>query len=608
MKKLITILLSFATAVTMFAGCDKEEVFRLIKVNSFEGEVTVEREEKTDVFEGMQLISEDSVEIGEASLLELLADSDKHIVAEENTAFKLRSTGTETSGNITIDLLYGKSLFTIDNKLPDGSTFEVNTPNASLSVRGTTFYVAYDAEKEITTAEVIEGKVLVTYEGGEEIVEIDETIKIYEADGEVKVETFTDTAAVVTTAATTPEESNDVPAEENQNLGNIFIQRTYQLTEDDSYKTLEADYYSIGTGQAYIGTELVNTNTILGIPNEYTFYSEMEYMPENPYLSTTLNELKPYMEAHVDEINEFFEKNKNEEIRKNKDNLTEVKISEAIDWFPDTVTIKNDTGTYVLNVTSQTLWLSISGSPVEYSPSTSSLISDYYTTTNEDGTEWMYHCNAVGASLTGYVEFISQEGTPIVTTDPAESDSLLVYDNSIMSLARNYQLTGDNSYELLAADYYDISVPNYICKTLGVPELHSTYSERFSSTENLCLEKLLDTFKPYTEANIAEINDFFTKNKNEVVNRYREGEDNWCISKAVDFFPETITVKLETGTYALNISQAIMSIPMTGSYNDNNINNYISDYFVGTGYNGETTWNHACSVSFTLYGTVEKIS
>ncbi|MBQ9919451.1 MAG: hypothetical protein IJO49_01355, partial [Clostridia bacterium] len=67
-----------------------------------------------------QLISEDSVEVGRTSFLELLADSDKHIIAEGNTAFKLHSTGTETSGNITIDLLYGKSLFTIDNKLPDG--------------------------------------------------------------------------------------------------------------------------------------------------------------------------------------------------------------------------------------------------------------------------------------------------------------------------------------------------------------------------------------------------------------------------------------------------------------------------------------------------------
>ena len=170
MKKIISITLSLAMVITMLAGCSEEEVYRLIKVNSFEGSVTVEREEKMGVFEGLQLVSEDSVAVGEDSLLELLADSDKHIVAEENTAFTLHSTGTETSGNITIDLLYGKSLFTIDNKLPQGSTFEVNTPNASLSVRGTTFSVAYDTETETTSVEVIEGVVAVT--NGEETEEL----------------------------------------------------------------------------------------------------------------------------------------------------------------------------------------------------------------------------------------------------------------------------------------------------------------------------------------------------------------------------------------------------------------------------------------------------
>ena len=170
MKKIISITLSLAMVITMLAGCSEEEVYRLIKVNSFEGSVTVEREEKMEVFEGLQLVSEDSVAVGEDSLLELLADSDKHIVAEENTAFTLHSTGTETSGNITIDMLYGKSLFTIDNKLPQDSTFEVNTPNASLSVRGTTFSVAYDSETETTSVEVIEGVVAVT--NGEETEEL----------------------------------------------------------------------------------------------------------------------------------------------------------------------------------------------------------------------------------------------------------------------------------------------------------------------------------------------------------------------------------------------------------------------------------------------------
>ena len=92
-------------------------------------------------------ISEDTVETGESSKAELLADSDKHILAEENTKFVLKATGTEKSGNITINLLYGTSLIEIENKLSEESYFEVTTPNATLSVRGTTFEVNYDEER-----------------------------------------------------------------------------------------------------------------------------------------------------------------------------------------------------------------------------------------------------------------------------------------------------------------------------------------------------------------------------------------------------------------------------------------------------------------------------
>ncbi len=161
-KRIICAVLSVFAVLTIIGGCNSGEVYRLIKVKSFDGAVTVEREEKMNVFEGLQLISEDKVEVGDASLLELLADSDKHIVAEENTAFKLLSSGNEKSGNITVEMLYGKSLFTIDNKLPDGSTFEVYTPNATLSVRGTIFTVTYDPETNETSVKVMEGVVAVT--------------------------------------------------------------------------------------------------------------------------------------------------------------------------------------------------------------------------------------------------------------------------------------------------------------------------------------------------------------------------------------------------------------------------------------------------------------
>ena len=64
LKRIILTALMGAVAV-LFSGCSKEEVYRLVKVNSFEGEVSVQREEKLDAFEGLQLVSEDSVSVGE---------------------------------------------------------------------------------------------------------------------------------------------------------------------------------------------------------------------------------------------------------------------------------------------------------------------------------------------------------------------------------------------------------------------------------------------------------------------------------------------------------------------------------------------------------------
>lgn len=139
--------------------------YRVIKVEEFEGEVTLERgSDEKEVFEGLKLKSEDVITTEEDGLMELLVDDDKHILAKENTRFAIQSTGNNKKGKLTIELKYGTSLVEIENKLPDGYDVEVETPNASLSVRGTTFEVVYDKITKITTLIVKEGKVRVKSE------------------------------------------------------------------------------------------------------------------------------------------------------------------------------------------------------------------------------------------------------------------------------------------------------------------------------------------------------------------------------------------------------------------------------------------------------------
>ena len=470
-----------AVVIIVLAVGGKEDVYRLIKVNSFEGTVTVQREEKMDAFEGLQLVSEDIVEVGNQSLLELLADSDKHIVAEADTAFRLHSTGTETSGNITIDLLYGKSLFIIENKLPEGSAFEVNTPNASLSVRGTIFSVEYIIKERKTIVEVTEGIVAVAYRDGVKTLEKGDVIVIKDVDGEIVVETEngaenaeatldsseiyisetqdtsdmtsetasgitaetggavvdepeTDTAVAETvttesapteavttesaptetvttesaptetaTTEATETETSEVMDEEDWNTyWNLLfsIGREYQLTGDDSYGSLGARNWSMFMGHR-------ENHITLGISHEDAHYREDRDEGDNPYLCDTLNDLKPYVEAHIDEANAYFEKNRNEAIRRYKEGEDGWAMEEEVDWFPDTITMKTEAGTFRLNISHVDINLSISGTNANGSISTEDLISDYYIETLDTGEEMINYCDAVNFNFYGAIEKIS---------------------------------------------------------------------------------------------------------------------------------------------------------------------------------------------------------
>ena len=144
---------------------------RLIKVESVEGEVELERDSKEkDVFEGMNLRTEDMVTTGDDGLLGLVADEDKYITAIENTCFEIISKGNKKEGRLKIKLKYGTSLIEIENKLPEGVSFEVETPNAALSVRGTVFEVTYIPESNTTILTVTEGKVEVETDSENQMV------------------------------------------------------------------------------------------------------------------------------------------------------------------------------------------------------------------------------------------------------------------------------------------------------------------------------------------------------------------------------------------------------------------------------------------------------
>lgn len=163
----VLIVVTIIIAVVMMSG------HRVIKVDNLKGQVTLERNaSEKEIVEGMNLKSQDMLTTGEDGLLELLVDTDKHILAKENTCFAIVSKGNSEKGKLLIKLEYGSSLIEIENKLNDDSSVEVETPNASMSVRGTTFEVSYSEENKNTIVEVTDGVVEVKY--GDETKQVKE--------------------------------------------------------------------------------------------------------------------------------------------------------------------------------------------------------------------------------------------------------------------------------------------------------------------------------------------------------------------------------------------------------------------------------------------------
>lgn len=118
----------------------KKEEYRLIKVYKTEGEVIVSKLNSGDInaYENMILESGDRIKVNKG-LLTLKLDDDKYIYAIENTEFELLVSGNAADSKTSINLIEGTITNEIQNKLSDQSYYEVNTPNSTMSVRGTIF-------------------------------------------------------------------------------------------------------------------------------------------------------------------------------------------------------------------------------------------------------------------------------------------------------------------------------------------------------------------------------------------------------------------------------------------------------------------------------------
>ena len=123
---------------------------------------------KGDAYKGEHLVNGDAVDIKEASSLTMCIDMDKHVYAEENTRFHIGFESDRRGCKSEICVDEGNVRSVIDNKLGPYDSYEVDTPNSTMSVRGTSFTVTVikgEAGEDYTLVDVEEGCVNVKLKG-----------------------------------------------------------------------------------------------------------------------------------------------------------------------------------------------------------------------------------------------------------------------------------------------------------------------------------------------------------------------------------------------------------------------------------------------------------
>ncbi|MBE5922962.1 MAG: hypothetical protein E7271_00650 [Lachnospiraceae bacterium] len=163
--KIITVIAALAVAIVILAIILlRKPTYRSILVEQVEGTVSVVGESNNgEAYAGQRLYSGDDVSVNDASSLTMCMDNDKYVYADANTHFSLVASSPREDSKIKIVLDAGSELNVLKSKLNPNDSYEVDTPNSTMSVRGTTFRVTvYTGEDGMvyTLLEVEEGVVL----------------------------------------------------------------------------------------------------------------------------------------------------------------------------------------------------------------------------------------------------------------------------------------------------------------------------------------------------------------------------------------------------------------------------------------------------------------
>lgn len=157
------VVVAAVIAVIVVLMSKKKDAYRVIKIYEVEGTAYVQRDGIDDLepYANMLLQSGDTVRVDSGSMT-LKLDEDKYIYVEPDTEFSLVAEGSGADSKTTIELKKGAITNEIRDKLSTDSSYEVNTPNATMAVRGTIFRVEITYDEDgvcYTKVSTLDGKV-----------------------------------------------------------------------------------------------------------------------------------------------------------------------------------------------------------------------------------------------------------------------------------------------------------------------------------------------------------------------------------------------------------------------------------------------------------------
>lgn len=173
--------------------------YRVIQIYELNGAATIERDGvgTFDAYENLTLLNKDMVSVAKESCLRLKLDEDKYMLAEAESIFSIYAVGSSENSKTDIDLKRGALTVEIQNKLSNGSSYQITTPNSVMAVRGTVFYVEAgwdEADYPYTRVALFEGSVEIQKKNEDESLSEPQVLKsgqealIYREKDEVIIE------------------------------------------------------------------------------------------------------------------------------------------------------------------------------------------------------------------------------------------------------------------------------------------------------------------------------------------------------------------------------------------------------------------------------------